>query len=402
MTTISGTSTRSGTSAPRYQLTQAGAEGPRRRARPGGVPDADADPVPNQDPLKPQDPAEFLTQLAQVSSVTGISEMNKSIATLADSLYAGQALQAASVVGRNVLAPSGSRHPRRRARPCRAPSTCPSPLRPVSSACSTASGALVRETAARHARGRARELPVGRHEQRRARPLRPAPTRSSPATAVDGQEIGTRHLPLAKGRQRVARAATASAPRSRQTTTSRSASPRSGPSTDVTNTDSQIRISRGERTCHSRLHSADSTPPPRTCRSRPTTSPMPTRRPSSRPAAEFADVFSGDAIGIGNGVRLTDVRQEFTQGNVDITGRQLDLAVSGKGFFIVNDNGSLLYSRVGAFGLDAAGFVRELRGRAPAGVPAAAATAPSTPARSSDLQFTTDTAPPQPTTRRWT
>ncbi|MCC7256897.1 MAG: flagellar hook assembly protein FlgD [Gammaproteobacteria bacterium] len=60
----------------------------------------------NQDPLKPQDPAEFLSQLAQVSSVTGIAEMKNSIATLADSLYAGQALQAASVVGRSVLAPS--------------------------------------------------------------------------------------------------------------------------------------------------------------------------------------------------------------------------------------------------------------------------------------------------------
>jgi flagellar basal-body rod modification protein FlgD len=62
----------------------------------------------NQDPLKPQDPSEFLSQLAQVSSVQGISEMNKSIATLADSLYAGQALQASTVVGRNVLAPSDS------------------------------------------------------------------------------------------------------------------------------------------------------------------------------------------------------------------------------------------------------------------------------------------------------
>lgn len=62
----------------------------------------------NQDPLKPQDPTEFLSQLAQVSSVTGIAEMKNSIAALADSLYAGQALQAASVVGRNVLAPSAS------------------------------------------------------------------------------------------------------------------------------------------------------------------------------------------------------------------------------------------------------------------------------------------------------
>lgn len=61
----------------------------------------------NQDPLKPQDPTEFLSQLAQVSSVAGISEMKTSIAKLADSLYAGQALQASTVVGRQVLAPSG-------------------------------------------------------------------------------------------------------------------------------------------------------------------------------------------------------------------------------------------------------------------------------------------------------
>ncbi len=77
---------------------------------------------------------------------------------------------------------------------------------------------------------------------------------------------------------------------------------------------------------------------------------------------EFADVFSGDSVGIGNGVRLTEVRQEFTQGNVDITARQLDLAISGNGFFITSDNGSLLYSRVGAFGLDATGIVQNAEG----------------------------------------
>ena len=52
--------------------------------------------------------------------------------------------------------------------------------------------------------------------------------------------------------------------------------------------------------------------------------------------AEFSDVFAGNPNGIGAGVRLTNVRQEFTQGNVDITERQLDLAVSGNGIFILN------------------------------------------------------------------
>ncbi|MBW7930762.1 MAG: flagellar hook assembly protein FlgD [Gammaproteobacteria bacterium] len=62
----------------------------------------------HQDPLKPQDPSEFLTQLAQVSSVAGITEMNRSMQTLADATYAAQALQAATVVGHEVLVPADS------------------------------------------------------------------------------------------------------------------------------------------------------------------------------------------------------------------------------------------------------------------------------------------------------
>ena len=57
-------------------------------------------------------------------------------------------------------------------------------------------------------------------------------------------------------------------------------------------------------------------------------------------------------------MRLTGVRQEFTQGNVEITSRQLDLAISGNGFFITSDGGSLLYTRNGSFGLDASGYVQ--------------------------------------------
>jgi flagellar hook protein FlgE len=113
--------------------------------------------------------------------------------------------------------------------------------------------------------------------------------------------------------------------------------------------------------------------------------------------AEFADVYSGDAVGIGNGVRLADVRQQFTQGNVDITERQLDLAVSGKGFFITNDKGSLLYSRVGAFGLNADGFVQNSQQERLQVYPPRGDGTFNTGALS-DLQLTTTTAPPQATT----
>jgi len=108
---------------------------------------------------------------------------------------------------------------------------------------------------------------------------------------------------------------------------------------------------------------------------------------------EFADVFSGDAVGIGNGVRLTDVRQEFTQGNVEITARQLDLAISGNGFFITSDNGSLLYSRVGAFGLDATGIVQNAEGER-LQIYAPTATGGFNQGELSDLVIAADTAPP--------
>jgi len=109
---------------------------------------------------------------------------------------------------------------------------------------------------------------------------------------------------------------------------------------------------------------------------------------------EFADVFSGDAVGIGNGVRLTDVRQEFTQGNVEITARQLDLAISGNGFFITNDGGSLLYSRVGAFGLDAEGIVQNAEGERLQIYAPVPGTTGFNQGQLSDLVITADTAPP--------
>ena len=114
---------------------------------------------------------------------------------------------------------------------------------------------------------------------------------------------------------------------------------------------------------------------------------------------EFADVFSGDSVGIGNGVRLTDVRQEFTQGNVEITARQLDLAISGNGFFITEDSGSLLYSRVGAFGLDADGVVQNAEGERLQIYAPVPGTNGFNQGQLDDLVVASETDPPVPSTR---
>ena len=58
----------------------------------------------NQDPFEPMDNGEFLGQLAQFSTVSGIDSLNSAFAGLAGALRDEQALQAANLVGRTVLA----------------------------------------------------------------------------------------------------------------------------------------------------------------------------------------------------------------------------------------------------------------------------------------------------------
>ncbi|MBL4711304.1 MAG: flagellar hook assembly protein FlgD [Gammaproteobacteria bacterium] len=62
--------------------------------------------VKHQDPTKPMDPSQFMSQLTQSSMVNGINELQKSFDTLATKLSSDQSLQAASLVGRSVLIPS--------------------------------------------------------------------------------------------------------------------------------------------------------------------------------------------------------------------------------------------------------------------------------------------------------
>ena len=57
------------------------------------------------------------------------------------------------------------------------------------------------------------------------------------------------------------------------------------------------------------------------------------------------------------GVSLSAVTQQFTQGNISFTENSLDVAINGNGFFILDDNGTQVFSRAGQFGVDRSGFV---------------------------------------------
>jgi len=62
----------------------------------------------NQDPTSPVDSNEFLSQLASLSEVQGITQLNTSFGTLSNSLVSSQALQASSLLGHQALVASST------------------------------------------------------------------------------------------------------------------------------------------------------------------------------------------------------------------------------------------------------------------------------------------------------
>src|SRR5689334_18544622 len=77
---------------------------------------------------------------------------------------------------------------------------------------------------------------------------------------------------------------------------------------------------------------------------------------------QFADVFANSltgasAIQAGIGSKVAAIAQQFTQGNITSTSNALDMAINGKGFFRLDDNGAIKWSRNGQFHFDPQGFI---------------------------------------------
>ena len=92
--------------------------------------------------------------------------------------------------------------------------------------------------------------------------------------------------------------------------------------------------------------------------------------------AEFTDLVaatigSGNASGnAGIGVAVATVSQQFTQGNINLTGNNMDLAINGNGFFQVKQmDGSTAYTRDGQFKLDSLGNILTNTGAKVLGLP---------------------------------
>jgi flagellar hook protein FlgE len=84
--------------------------------------------------------------------------------------------------------------------------------------------------------------------------------------------------------------------------------------------------------------------------------------------AQFSNLYAGGENGVaadsvGNGVQVSQIAQDFTQGPMETTGNNLNLAISGQGFFAVSTGGALSYTRAGDFSTNAAGAVVNPQGQ---------------------------------------
>ncbi len=59
----------------------------------------------NQDPMNPMDNSQMTAQLAQLNTVSGISQLNTTLSSVLSSFQSSQTMQASSLIGREVLVP---------------------------------------------------------------------------------------------------------------------------------------------------------------------------------------------------------------------------------------------------------------------------------------------------------
>jgi flagellar hook protein FlgE len=116
---------------------------------------------------------------------------------------------------------------------------------------------------------------------------------------------------------------------------------------------------------------------------------------------QFSELFSSSLQGVsalqaGNGTRVSSVAQQFSQGNIQTSSNNLDMAINGSGFFVVSKNGSREYSRAGAFSTDSNGYVVNSSGQRLQVYPTTSNGSYNT-STLSDLQMNVSQSPPSAT-----
>ncbi|AJD49373.1 flagellar basal body rod protein [Isoalcanivorax pacificus W11-5] len=89
-------------------------------------------------------------------------------------------------------------------------------------------------------------------------------------------------------------------------------------------------------------------------------------------SVQFADVYAGAQVGLGT--RVAAVLQDFSDGTLETTGRNLDLAVAGTGFFRFMQGEQVVYSRNGQLIMTPEGYLENAQGARLTGFPAGVGT----------------------------
>ena len=119
--------------------------------------------------------------------------------------------------------------------------------------------------------------------------------------------------------------------------------------------------------------------------------------------ARFSDLYAASLSGSGTGntgigTQVSQVAQQFSQGNLTASANPLDLAINGGGFFRLSHNGTISYARNGQFQLDKSGYIVNPNGDRLTGYTANSSGVLSTGAPADLLISATDLAPKITTT----
>lgn len=114
-------------------------------------------------------------------------------------------------------------------------------------------------------------------------------------------------------------------------------------------------------------------------------------------STDFSTAFSeamgmnenGDTIGVGTGVNVAANATDFSTGSISSTSSAANMALQGSGFFVVNNNGTLLLTQSGDFQLNSSGTLEDSSGDAVEGY--AAAKGSFSTGKLSDLTIPVDT-----------
>lgn len=84
-----------------------------------------------------------------------------------------------------------------------------------------------------------------------------------------------------------------------------------------------------------------------------------------RSRAEFGDIMPASKTTAGQGTRLKGIVQQFSQGGFESSARELDLAISGQGFFVTRDSltgGTTYFTRAGSMAIDSQRYLVDSNG----------------------------------------